>query len=187
MAGTERSVVRRHQIMKKELVDRVRKRIAQTAIGPSALRNQGGANVVQRARDFLRSVDLAAFRVGTEAGFRARLDKATEALRSRLPRGARNWGTARKALNLFLRDAVYSFYVREYYGLARLEPWLEVPLDSLVAAEILRSRDDGALPRWPGVKHLSPEISDAYQRVASRIGSAAGVYRVHLDLSWWRA
>jgi hypothetical protein len=173
--------------MKRQLVEQVRNRVAQTAVGPSALRNQGGRYVVQRAREFLRRIDLSRINVNTEAEFRRRLDKLTEALRSSLPQGARNWGTARKALNLFLRDAAYSFYLREHYDLARLEPWLEVPLDSLTAAGISRSHKGSAVPPWPGVKHLTPQVSDAYQEAASQIGESAGTYRVHLDLSWWRA
>ena len=173
--------------MKRGLINQVHNRVAQTAVGPSALRNQGGRYVVQRAREFLRRIDLSRFNVKTEAEFRRRLDKLTEALRSSLPQGARNWGTARKALNLFLRDAAYSFYLREHYDLGRLEPWLEIPLDSLTAAGILRSHKRSAVPPWPGVKHLTPDVSNAYQAAASQIGESSGTNRVHLDLSWWRA
>src|SRR6266487_3891036 len=91
--------------MKPDLIDRVRYRVAQTAVGPSALRNQGGPNVVQRARRFLGRIDLNTFNVRAEARFRAQLDESTAELQSYLPQGARNWGTARKALSLFLRDA----------------------------------------------------------------------------------
>src|SRR5437667_5080785 len=173
--------------MRRGLIKQVHNRVAQTAVGASALRNQSGRYVVQRAREFLRRIDLSRFNVKTEAAFRRRLDNLTESLRSSLPQGARNWGTARKALNLFLRDAAYSFYLREHYDLARLEPWLEVPLDSLTAAGISRSNTGNAVPRWPGVKHLTPDVSNAYQAAASQIGESYAINRVHLDLSWWRA
>jgi hypothetical protein len=73
--------------MKRGLINQVHNRVAQTAVGPSALRNQGGRYVVQRAREFLRRIDLSRFNVKTEAEFRRRLDKLTEALRSSLPPG----------------------------------------------------------------------------------------------------
>jgi hypothetical protein len=173
--------------MKPDLIDRVRYRVAQTAVGPSALRNQGGPNVVQRARRFLGRIDLNTFNVRAEARFRAQLDESTTELQSYLPQGARNWGTARKALNLFLRDVAYAHYLRERYSFERLEPWLEVPLDSLTAAGISRSRQGQAVPRWPGVKHLTLAVSDIYQAAAARIALAEGIHRVHLDLTWWRA
>jgi hypothetical protein len=127
--------------MKRGLINQIHNRVAQTAVGPSALRNQGGRYVVQRAREFLRRIDLSRFNVKTEAEFRRRLDKLTEALRSSLPPGARNWGTARKALNLFLRDAVYSFYLREHYDEHALAAVQELRSCALALIRMLAPQD----------------------------------------------
>lgn len=160
-------------------------RAAEVAVGPSALRNQGSPGVVLAARRFLKSIKLRRFSKDTEVGFQRSLDAATEALRSSLPERARHWGTARKAINLFLRDCLYHSYLSLENELGRLEPWLEIPLDSQVAAGVLESGESG-LPRWPGIKHLSPDVSRLYQQAARRIASERGTDRVHLDLEWWR-
>ena len=68
--------------------------------------------------------------------FQSRLNVATRRLKDRLPKGARNWGAARKALNIFLRDVLYNHYLRSRHHLDRLEEWLEVPLDRDVAAAL---------------------------------------------------
>jgi hypothetical protein len=47
-----------------------------------------------------------------------------------LPAGAKNWGAARKALNLVLRDILYNQYLQREYGFNRIGKWLELPLDS---------------------------------------------------------
>ncbi len=160
-------------------------RVAEVAVGPSALRNQGSPGVVTEARRFLKSIKLSRFSTKSESGFQRSLDAATEVLKRRLPERARHWGTARKAINLFLRDCLYHSYLSLENRLGRLEPWLEIPLDSQVAAGVL-GNGQTSLPRWPGIKHLTPEVSQLYQQAARQIASERGVHRVHLDLEWWR-
>ena len=53
-----------------------------------------------------------------------------------MPKGAQAWGTARKALNIFLRDALYTTYLSKRYGLPRAEASLEIPLDSITAVRL---------------------------------------------------
>lgn len=43
----------------------------------------------------------------------------------------------------------------------RVEQCLEVPLDSISARQLCRAAGRGVLPRWLGVKHLTPEASAA--------------------------
>src|SRR6266568_1385296 len=105
-------------------------RTAIAAIGASTLRNQGARNVVSNTRGFLRRLDLKQFTGLSTSGFRQSLDTQTKKLQKALPVGARNWGAARKALNIFLRDVLYSYYLRKEYGFERLERWLELPLDA---------------------------------------------------------
>jgi hypothetical protein len=168
----------------------IQTRTATIAIGPSTLRNQGKPKVVSTAREFLQQLDLDGFSATTAARFEYKLEKETEKLRSTLPVGARNWGAARKALNIFLRDAFYSHYLRDEYRLAGIEWWLELPLDKYSA---LGLRDDIAklklklqLPRWPGVKHLEVSVSACYQHAASLVAQRRKIARVHLDLSYFR-
>jgi hypothetical protein len=168
-----------------ELVKLFQARVAEGAIGPSAMRNQGNTGVVRRARQYLAVMNLSDFSSFTESLFQRALDKHTEQLRRRLPARARHWGTARKALNLFLRDVLYHRYLSKHYKFQRVERWLELPLDRFVAEGIMTSTI-GALPRWRGIVHVAPEESAIYQRAARRIARASGIAPIHLDVYWWR-
>jgi hypothetical protein len=99
----------------------------------------------------------------------------------------RRWGTARKALNLFLRDVLYNRYLyEEHRFFQELEPLLELPLDS-DAAQGLRQEPEGQqLEKWPKLKCLTVIISDEYQDVAQHVAVRLGFARVHLDLRYWR-
>jgi hypothetical protein len=163
----------------------MQRRTARCAIGPSTLRGQGAPGAVAAARLYLEALPLRPFGARRATVFRQRLDAATAELQARMPRGARRWGTARKALNIFLRDALYSAYLRDAYRLAPAEPLLELPLDSITARYLALHSPRRALPRWPGVRNLTPETSDAFQAAARRVAAARGVAVVHLDAYWW--
>ena len=169
-----------------EFVDLVRRRIVQTAVGASAMRSQG-KGVVGAARRALEDLELRRFRVKRAKRFAAVLDEETEVLRKKLPPGSQNWGTARKALNLFLRDCLYTKVTAEHYGLDRLTPWLELPMDSFTARGILGEASEQELPRWKGVKYHTPEDNAAFQAAAANIAEGKGIERVHLDLLFWRS
>lgn len=113
------------------------------------------------------------------------LDSATERLVAAFPPAARHWGLARKVLNIFLRDCLYTTYLSDAFNLRRLENFLELPLDSITAKELRRIAGPKALPSWPGVIHVTPELSAAYQDVATKEGARRGLARVHLDSVWW--
>ena len=172
--------------MRKELLSRMQRHVAQLAANGSSLRNQGAPGVVAVARDFLEHVKLGRFVRGGERAFKTELDWMTEVLCSRFPEKARNWGAARKVLNLFLRDCLYHTYLAEAYGLHRLREWLEVPLDSQVAEALLRASSGHTLPAWPGIKRLTRSQSAQYQEAAVARAEALQVARVDLDLWYFR-
>jgi hypothetical protein len=171
--------------LKQGLLEVFQKRVAETAVGPSALRNQGNEGVVSQTREHLKTLDLATFVKPSERRFRAVLDRETEALRRSLPARAKHWGTARKALNLFLRDVLYHRYLCDHYRFSRIEDWLEVPLDSNVAEGLAEAYLDD-LPPWPGIKYLRANQSLIYQQAARRVALSADISPVHLDVYWWR-
>jgi len=113
------------------------------------------------------------------------LDAATARLQRALPTGARGWGTARKVLNIFLRDAAYNDFLRGRFALHRSEALLEIPLDSITAKQLRKTAKSHKLPRWPGVSRLTPETSALYQDAARRVAKHRGIERVHLDVYWW--
>ncbi len=174
------------RMTKTEFLWMIQARTAEMAIGASTLRNQGAANVVSTTREFLKRLELRTFNTDIAEGFRKSLDEQTNCLGVSLPQGAQSWGAARKALNIFLRDVLYSHYLSEEYGFERLEPWLELPLDGDSARSLRLEPEGKGLTRWEGVKYLVPNVSDDYQLAAERVANRLQIARVHLDLIYWR-
>lgn len=166
------------------LVKAIQRRVAVVAIGPSTVRGQRVPGVVDSAREFLASLSLDRFATANAQVFREQLDEVTEELRVALPKGARWWGLARKCLNIFLRDAFYNHYLRQAVKIDRAEKFYEVPLDRIVA-KALRKKSEVRLPKWPGVKHLTPDVSDEYQQAAAALARKMEIDRVHLDTYLW--
>jgi hypothetical protein len=161
-------------------------RISELAVNSSAMRNQGAKGIIKICRDFFKDLDLHKFVVDSEQKFISQLNLKTNSLVKKLPLGAQNWGTARKALNLFLRDVLYNYYLRNYYKFNKIEKYLEVPLDSFVSTGIKQNSVNPELPKWPGIIHLKPDDSMIFQNRAKEIAKKENVSRVHLDLKYWR-
>jgi len=164
----------------------VQSRVARVAVGASAARGRGHAGTVRAARVFFRQLDLRQFGVPPNR-FRRALDAATAQLVPKLPKAARRWGIARKLLNIFLRDCLYSTYLSGHFRLANPEAAYEVPLDSITAHQLKVAAGRGGLPPWPGVKYVTPELSARFQEVASVEAAKLGIPRIHLDAYWWSA
>lgn len=172
--------------MNPKTIEYLRRRTAELAIGNSTLRNQGAPGVAKAARTFLSNLDLKSFAVTSEQEFSATLDRATTALTQALPQDARNWGTARKALNIFLRDCLYNQFLCSYFAISHVHPWLEVPLDSQVADGLRKTSEGNTLPKWTTIKGLKHKLSDRYQEVAGKVAKKIGCNRVDLDIYFWR-
>lgn len=168
---------------RKEFVRTQQHRNARMAVGASAARGRGNKGVVSHAREFMRRVDLARFATSARRQFEQTLDSETDKLVAKLPKSASSWGLSRKLLNIFLRECLYNGYLNEAYGLGRAEALLEIPLDSITARRLREAQPD--LPRWLGVRGLSPEVSALYQTAAHDIATKRRTARVHLDAYWW--
>ena len=163
----------------------IQSRTARIAVGPSAVRGKGHAGVAKAAREYLKSLDLTPFGTKDAAEFEAALNKATGELRRSLPVRARKWGLARKVLNIFLRDCVYTRFLADANQLNRADAHFELPLDSITAKALKKAAGRGALPAWPGVKHVTPAISAVFQHAAEKEATKEGIARMHLDALWW--
>lgn len=144
--------------------------------------------MVEHARGFLSGISLRAFSVDDEGKFLVALNEQTQKLADGFPLAGRgNWGAARKSLNIFLRDCIYSRYLSEHFALVEIEPWLEVPLDSNVYAGLrAENGNQNGLERWRGVRGLTPDLSGKLQSCALSIAQKYGVARVHLDVLYYR-
>ena len=159
-------------------------RVARLAIGPSTVRGKKGKGVIQNSRRFLRSIRLQSFGV-SDAAFRRVLNRTTDQLARKLPKHSRQWGLARKVLNIFLRDCLYNFYLRRAHSLHRAERFLELPLDSITARQVRQDTRRKKPTAWPGVRRLPKTLSDEYQNAAQEIARKKGMARLHLDALWW--
>ena len=174
--------------MKKAFMDIVQERVAEVAIGASTLRNIGASGVVEAAREFLKQLDLEKFVVKHEAVFRKRLDEETQALQKRFPSEAKHWGAARKAINIFLRDALYNRYLCQHFKLQQIDRFLEIPLDGYTAKGLKDKVEEHTKKhslRWPGLKGLNKSLNNRYQDIAEAIAKEHRTSRVHYDMILW--
>ena len=168
-----------------QLLDAFQARATRVAITASTARGQVRGTVAS-TRAYFADMDLAEFRVSSASKFRRVLDRHTLGLMQSLPRGGRHWGVARKFLNIFLRDVVYTTHLADGYGLRAIEPWLELPLDSITAKRLVQLRKDmRALPKWPNLRRVTPAQSAEYQDAAAWVAQGYGIARVHLDAIFW--
>ncbi len=164
---------------------------ARVSITVSTVRSQG-AGTGEIARRFLaEELEISRLRGPSERAYLVRLDEATEALRNRLKGKARTFGLARKLLNIYIRDCVYSRILCAHHRLESIEPFLELPLDGIVGRALVRAaRERGQfrrLPKWTSIRALSREDSDAYQAFAIELAAERSLARVHLDVAIWGA
>jgi hypothetical protein len=169
-----------------EFLRLVQYRVANVAIGPSTLRNQGASGVNNAARGFLASLDLGELSSIVPADYPKLLARWTDALVEQLPTGARKWGTARKAINVFMVEVFLNRFLAEEYDLDRFGDVLETPLDSEANKEMKRLGGQRRLPGWYGIVRLTPADSEKFQSYASFLAAKHELRRATLDLILWR-
>jgi len=172
--------------MDKEILKLMQRYVANIAISGSTLRNQGAEGVAKTARAFLAELDLSVFCRIEPHQYSEQLDNWTEELKKRLPEGARSWGTARKALNVFLVQVFMNKYFAKEYGLTKFSDVLETPLDSQATSKLRKLAGRGQLPRWDSIKRLKSKDSLRYQEFASVYAKKQGISRACIDIMLWR-
>lgn len=182
--------------MNKDEFDKIlHRRIAQIAVGASAIRNQGGSGLIEICRDYFENkIDLnELFKALPEKSeFILFLDNHTDEIVRLFPNNAKSWGAARKGLNLFFREICYNKYFADKFQLpfefsANNEKLnhLEVPLDNDVATGLIQQFPN-ELPKWNRIKNLTKDESNKYQNKAEKLAKQKGIAKVHLDLLFWR-
>lgn len=167
-----------------EFIQTMQNKVAVSAVGPSALRGQG-KGVLSATQTFLAKVNLTKIQKIDHRQFEIWLDRQTGSLLDKLPLKNRPWGAARKAINLFLRDALYNRYLCLHFKINKIESMLEVPLDRVIASSLKRIGKRGQLPSWPGLKWLTKPASNQFQLFASEIAMKKKIKRVHIDMYLW--
>ncbi|MFP3801156.1 hypothetical protein [Paraburkholderia sp. SIMBA_027] len=171
-----------------KFIVRLHTKAAFGAIGRSTLRSQGAPGMVDCARRFLASsVAIGDFNVESEAQFGKMLDRYTKRLANSFPdAGKGNWGAARKALNIFLRDVVYNRTLSDHYGVEHIHEWLELPMDRHCYDGLARLASE-KVGVWPKIKYLKPHENVYFQNVASEVAKQESIFRVDLDIVFWQS
>lgn len=172
------------------------RRLSQIAIGASAIRNQGAGGLIKILRQYFETkVDLEHFieSLSDDIQYKDFLNKHTLHILTLFPNTAQSWGAARKGLNLFLREIIYSKFFSHRFSLPNnfedfnlFVKFMEVPLDKEVAHGLIAD-SKGLLPKWINIKHLTPALSETFQNHAFIIATRENVARVNLDLKYWRS
>lgn len=170
--------------------EQLQTRIAKMAITRSSLRNQGEPGLINHSREHASRIKLKALQKAWNGlKYHQLLDRETDKLLLRFPASVQHqFGTARKALNLFFRDIMsHTYFIQTLQlkvGLKYLNQ-LELPMDSYTAKGIIRSFPD-MKAHWSGVKYLGKEENNLFQQKALLIAAHNKIQRVQLDVYWWR-
>lgn len=165
----------------------LQKKIATEVFGPGTLRSlpSGTKDLLKK---YLRDIDLKAIPT-TESEYSIWLNSETIKLEmacrmqtAQLETDYRmSWGHARKAMNIFMRDVLYSRYLHvELCKSNQIEAWLEIPVDSFVANGLRKK--DSSLPKWKSLTKLGKDDHSMYQKFAQSYAKKENTKRVHLDL-----
>ncbi len=166
--------------------DKLQEYIANISIGSSTVRGRR-AGTVGTVRNYLADLDLSSLQGLNKEQFENWINEKTKDLQSKLDQNCKEeWGLARKCLNIFLRNVFYNKYLYKEFKLRRIEPWLEVPLDSQVAKRLRKEREGSVLRTWPWLNKLDQTTSEDYQKVAAKVSARNKLSRVHLDVFYWR-
>lgn len=178
-----------------EFFQLLHRRLSQISVGSSAIRKQGASGLINTLRFYFETeISLEEFVnvLPIENLFADFLNRHTTNVLARFPDTAQSWGAARKGMNLFFREIVYSKFFSHRFSLPDdfnefncLVKYLEVPLDKEVAKG-LKADTNEQLPNWLGIKRLTPLISEQYQHQATIIATQENIARVNLDLKYWR-
>ena len=178
--------------VEKIFITAIKNRIAEISVGSSSIRNQGAPGLIKISRSFFKKIDLKKFRRKVQTTeYTAYLDNLTLELLKEFPKKGRQWGAARKGLNLFFREVSYNHYLAHYLDISSsynenlvILKNLEVPLDKDVATGLIECCDD--LPKWKSIKSLTQEVHTSFQNKAKQYAEETNTISVHLDLTFWR-
>ena len=157
-------------------VKTVQKFVAREAVGQTAMRNQG-TGVLNAVHIYLDEINLALMKTNSRSDYMEWLDHHTMSLLNKLPVRSKPWGAARKAINLFMRTALYNRYLNHEFKLEGVETWMEIPLDSAVARGLRKEVSRGSLPQWPGLKKLTRQVSNQFQTFAQSLADRRDLAR----------
>lgn len=179
------------EIKKDDFYTQLQRNIASLSIDISILRNQSKAGSVKYCRDFCaENIKIVDFFQALRWDYLSWLDLQTKRLLNDQPSLEIQFGSARKVLNIFLKNIsnngmFQSKYLKSENFIANngiLSP-LEIPIDSRVVEGI--KKHIPSTKDLTSIKSLTEAQHSDYQNKALLIGNNNGIARVHLDMYFW--
>ena len=163
----------------------LQRNIAFLCIDISVLRNQSGPGSVAKCREFCAKIDLTKFFAALKNNYTKYLNDQTDLLVDYCRKEDIQYGSARKALNIFFRHICYNGFIQReflkeqdlYSNTSILAP-LELPIDSRIAKKLSQEK-------WISIKGLDKIIHQQYQDLALSEAQRRGIARIHLDIEFW--
>ncbi|MEX0686313.1 MAG: hypothetical protein WD267_00325 [Balneolales bacterium] len=170
---------------KEKFLSTLQQKLVYESVTPSHLGFKYAISEMHIIHNLIMSLDLSKFSTKNSDEFKQSLDESTSELVNTLSAEERTWGTARTAINFYLREALYNRYLSEVNDLFLSEHFFETPINDTSVLTLRRQKNGSTLPEWSGLSLFTPEQSDTYQNFAADLAKDLGVSRVHLELFLW--
>ena len=174
---------------KMPLINLIQERIANISVGSSTVRGQPKKTKEIVINYLKKSINLNEFSdIKDESQFKILLDNHTDSLKEQIP--SKSWGITRKVLNIFLFQVSHDIFLNKKYGLDKIIPYLELPLDNPNAKKLKEefAKSEGKKLDWKNIKSLKPNVNKEFQEYAQRYAKKEyNCERCYLDVYWWRS
>lgn len=153
-----------------------------------------------KAKDFEDYLDTLTSLAEGMPGYRWKKRKNLPEVPAFYPKSMVSWGTARKCINLCIRNFVYNAFIWQYYnlgdrGFKKREHLakLEIPLDSFSFKRLKEkaTKEERVLYKEHlksfTILGLNEGKSEKLQHLATAVAGRMGVCRIHLDVEFWRS
>ena len=173
---------------KKAFLALIQRFTAIQAVSPSSVRGQP-EKTLEKIHGYLGRLRLGRLAGKDSVHYHRWLEARTRQLQKKLGGRKKQWGVARKAMNLFMRSCLYNTCLSREFHLTQVQRYMEIPLDSAVARGLKEeSKKEGQVefPLWQGLIGLDLELSCEFQQAAEKRARKVGLPgRVFLDNYLW--
>ncbi len=171
--------------MTEQYLNQMKLRLIRISVSASSTRNQIGKGKINRIRteiNDLLSLHNLMYQIKDETDYLRMLNYATNKL---VRKAGIHWGTARKLLNICIREFVYNSYLRKYLLIAESDLYkLEIPIDSHTYKYIVKMNKFKAF-KWPGIIHIQSKENKTIQQAYVSFALSKNMAPIHLDVDAW--
>ncbi len=171
--------------MNLSLLKKLKYRLIRISVSASSTRNQIGSGKIELIRtelDKILSLKKLSTLSGTNVSFSKLLDNSTNKL---INTTHIKWGTARKLINICLREISYNKYLRDHLKLTEKDLLkFEIPIDSHTYKYIVEKGNFNDF-KWMGIINIKKEEHSAIQKCYQNLARIKKIAPIHLDIEAW--